>query len=86
MPFDATARSRSDEPRQETSGKDYYFLGDGCPPVRTPATMAANVNEEENSRLPSGTACADRVGISKLAHSIHGELKFLQFPLQIHIL
>jgi hypothetical protein len=48
--------------------------------------MAANVNEEENSRLRSGTSFADSVGISKLAHPVHGELKFLQFALQIHIL
>ena len=48
--------------------------------------MAANVNEEENSRLRSDTACADYLGISKLSHAIHGELKFLQFALQIHIL
>lgn len=70
----------------KSTEKDQFCLGDGCPPVRTPGAMAANVNEEENSRLRSGTSFADSVGISKLAHPVHGELKFLQFALQIHIL
>jgi len=71
---------------EKLTDKDYFFLGGGCPPGRTPAAMAANVNEEENSRLRSGTSFAGSVGISKLAHPVHGELKFLQFALQIHIL
>jgi len=71
---------------EKLTDKDYFFLGGGCPPGRTPAAMAANVNEEENSRLRSDTACADCLGISKLSHAVHGELEFLQFTLQIHIL
>ncbi len=44
---------------EKLTDKDYFFLGGGCPPGRTPAAMAANVNEEENSRLRSGTSFAD---------------------------
>ena len=46
-------------PVDKSTERDQFGLGDGCPPVRTPAAMAANVNEEENSRLLSGTAFAD---------------------------
>jgi hypothetical protein len=48
---------------EKLTDRESFFLGDGCPPARTPAAMAANVNEEENSRLRSDTAYADGLGI-----------------------